>query len=116
MMKKISNLLFSLLAVAIIYACGNKLTFKEQIAQDVYEKIAKGYCTKEEIPKEAEVTNLKVGEITPIGDTGMIDVALEYDVTANGETRHITDAMLYLETKNGGKMLAIFCDYDYRNK
>ena len=96
-------------------SCGNKMTFQEQIKQDVFDKIENGYCDADKIPKGTEIRNFKIGEITPIGDSGMIDVALEFDVTdTDGNEQHITEAMLYLESGNDKKKLAIFCDYDYR--
>lgn len=103
------------LTVILINSCGKKMTFKEQITQDVYQKISAGYCESDSIAKNSEIKNLQIGEITPIGDTGMIDVSLEFDVVNSGGTqKHVKDAMLYLKNGKGKKILAIFGDYDYR--
>ena len=114
---KSSLTVFTLLASFLLFSCGgSQQSFQDQIEKDVYEKIASGYCESKQIAKDAQVKNLQVGEITPIGETGMIDVSLEFDiVNKDGSQEHMTQAMLYLEQGNGGrKMLAIFCDYDYR--
>ncbi len=113
-MKKAINLLMIGLTVLVINSCGKKMTFEEQIQKDVYEKIAAGYCESDSIASDAEIKNFQIGEITPIGETGMIDVSLEFDVVSNGTEKHVKDAMLYLENGNGKKMLAVFGDYDYR--
>lgn len=98
-------------------SCGKKMTFEEQIEQEVYEKISAGYCISDSIPKDSEIKNFQLGEITPIGETGLIDVSLEFDVAnSNGTEKHMKKAMLYLETGSNKKMLAVFCDYDYRDK
>ena len=116
MSKPIYQLLI-VFTLVILSSCGKNLTFEEQIKQDITEKIASGFCVSDEIAKSAEIKNIIIGEITPIGDTGMIDVALEFDVVnTDGTEKHITDAMLYLENGSENKKLAIFCDYDYRNK
>ncbi len=116
MKKIILPLIIALIAITIS-SCGKKMTFEDQIKKDVYEKIASGYCVGDKIAKDTEIKNFKIGEITPIGDTGMIDVALEFDIIgSDGTEQHMEKAMLYLE--NGSderKKLAIFCDYDYRN-
>lgn len=45
----------------------------------------------------------------------MIDVSLEFDVVdSDGTDQHMKKAMLYLENGDN-KMLAVFCDYDYRD-
>ena len=115
-MKKVICQLMIGLIVVFVSSCGKKITFEEQIEKDVYEKISSGYCESDKIAKDAEIKNLQIGEITPIGDTGMIDVSLEFDVVGpDGTEQHIKKAMLYLEPLSGGrKTLAVFCDYDYR--
>ncbi len=115
-MKKVIYSLLIALAVMFISSCDKKMTFEDQIKQDVYEKISSGYCESDNIAKDAEIKNFQIGEITPIGDTGMIDVSLEFDVVdSDGTEQHMEKAMLYLENERGGdKILAIFCDYDYR--
>jgi len=117
-MKKVIYILAIGLTTLLIGACGSKMTFEDQIKKDIYDKISSGYCEADNISKDAEIKNLKIGDITPIGDTGMIDVALEFDmVNSDGTEQHMEEAMLYLESKKGGrKMLAVFCDYDYRDK
>lgn len=116
-MKKTIYLLMIGLTAVLLNSCGKKLTFEEQIEQDVYEKISAGYCESDSIAKNSEIKNLQIGEITPIGDTGMIDVSLEFDIAnSDGTVNHMKKAMLYLENGRGKKMLAVFCDYDYREK
>ena len=113
-MKRIIYILI-ISSIFLISSCGKKMTFEDQIKQDVYEKIASGYCETDKIGKDAEIKNLQIGEITPIGDTGMIDVSLEFDVTdIDGVEKHIIDSMLYLKKGNSKEVLAIFCDYDFR--
>ncbi|UII19640.1 hypothetical protein [Fulvivirga ligni] len=116
-MNKLNRVLV-VVFVLVSISCGSKLTFEEQITQDVYSKISEGYCEGKNIPKDAEIIDLKIGDITPIGDTGMIDVSLEFDIAlAEGKKEHMKKSMLYLKEKNGDrKMLAIFCDYDYREE
>jgi len=116
-MKKTIYLLIIGLTALLINSCGKKMTFEEQIKQDVYEKISAGYCESDSIAKDSKIKNFQIGEITPIGETGMIDVSLEFDVVNSGGTeKHVKEAMLYLEKGNGEKMLAVFGDYDYREK
>ncbi|MBL3655321.1 hypothetical protein [Fulvivirga sediminis] len=115
-MKKLLCVVMIAGAAAFISSCG-KMSFEERIEQDVYEKIAAGYCENDSIPKNSEIKNFQLGEITPIGETGMIDVSIEFDVAnADGTEKHMKKAMLYLENGRGDKMLAIYCDYDYRDK
>ena len=102
------------LAVLALNSCGKKMTFEEKIENDVYEKIAAGYCESDSIARNAEIKNFQIGEITPIGETGMIDVSLEFDVVSEGTEKHVKDTMLYLENGSGKKKLAVFGDYDYR--
>ncbi|MEO9510677.1 MAG: hypothetical protein ABJN84_07170 [Flavobacteriaceae bacterium] len=114
-MKKPINLLMIGLTVLLINSCGKKITFEEQIEKDVYEKISAGYCESDSIAKDSKIKNFQIGEITPIGETGMIDVSLEFDVVnSDGTEKHVKDAMLYLKGGSGKKMLAVFGDYDYR--
>ena len=114
-MKKAIYLLMIGLTVMMFNSCGKKMTFEEQIKQDVYEKISAGYCESDSIAKDSEIKNLQIGDITPIGKTGMIDVSIEFDVVnSDGTDKHVKDAMLYLENRSGKKMLAVFGDYDYR--
>lgn len=114
-MKKLIYLFVIGLTLVLVNSCGKKMTFKDQIEQDVYAKISAGFCEKDSIPRNSKIKNLQIGQITPIGDTGMIDVSLEFDVVnSDGTNKHVKDAMLYLENKNGKKTLAIFGDYDYR--
>ena len=114
-MKKTIYVLMLGLTVVLINSCGKKMTFEEQIEQDVYEKISAGYCESDSIAKDSEIKNFQIGEITPIGETGMIDVSLEFDVVnSDGAEKHVEYAMLYLENESGNKMLAVFGDYDYR--
>lgn len=116
-MKKTVFTLMIGLAIVFISSCGKKMTFEEQIEKDVYEKISAGYCENDSIPKNSEIINFQLGEITPIGETGMIDVSLEFDVVnSDGIEKHMKKAMLYLENESGKKMLAVFCDYDYREQ
>jgi len=108
--------LIIVLSVLFIGSCDSKLSFRDKIKQDVSEKIASGFCENDQIVKDAEIKNLKIGEITPIGNTGMIDVSLEFDVVdSDGTEQHLEKAMLYIEN-GASKTLAIFCDYDYRDK
>jgi len=103
------------MTATLMVSCGKKMTFEEQIKQDVYEKISAGYCEADSIPRASEIKNFQIGEITPIGKTGMIDVSLEFDlIHSDSSKKHIKDAMLYLENGGSKKILAIFCDYDYR--
>ena len=116
-MKKTVFTLMIGLALVFLSSCGNKMTFEEQIEKDVFKKISAGYCESDSIPKNSEIKNFQLGEITPIGETGMIDVSLEFDVVNSDATeKHIKKAMLYLENRSGKKKLAVFCDYDYREK
>lgn len=116
-MKRVIYTLMIGLIFLFINSCGNKMTFKDQVKQDVYEKISSGYCENDSIAKEADIKNLQIGEITPIGETGMIDVSLEFDVIeSDGNKRHMEKAMLYLENGNGKRILAVFCDYDFREQ
>ncbi len=116
-MKKTIYTLILGLSIVLISSCGKKMTFEEQIEKDVYEKISTGYCENDSIPKDSDIKNFQLGEITPIGKTGMIDVSLEFDVVySDGSEKHMKKAMLYLENGTGEKMLAVFCDYDYREK
>jgi len=115
-MKNVLYFLITGLTIILFSSCGKKMTFKEQIEKDFYDKVASGYCENDKISKGSEIKNLQINEITPIGDTGMIDISLEFDVIDSNKTeQHLKKGMLYLEDKESKKkMLAIFCDYDYR--
>ena len=92
-----------------------KITFEKQIEQDVNEKVSAGYCESDSISENSIIKNFQIIKITPIGKTGLIDVAIEFDVVnSTGTNKHVKDAMLYLVNRNGEKVLAIFGDYDYR--
>lgn len=79
-------------------ACGAKRTFNEQINDDVLAKM--GHVPCDSVPLDATVSNVTVGEIVPIGDTGLIDVTIEFDYQVDNRKLHKKDALLYSKSGN----------------
>ena len=75
-------------------SCSEKITFEEQILNDIKTRIPSGICS--DIPKGTELLNIKVKDITDIGDLGMTDVTYQYEYIKDGETIEVNSAMLYI--------------------
>jgi hypothetical protein len=113
-MKPSMKLLAFLLVVSALSACVKQMSFQEQIVHDIVSKMNTGIC--EDIPKGAMLKNVVVGEITPIGDTGLIDVAFEYDLELREGSEPKKGALLYSKTGNVYVLEAIgSCDYKKTN-
>lgn len=110
-MKKIIQITF--LAIFII-ACGHKMTFQEQIMNDITTKIPSGIC--KEFPKGTILSNIKIGKIVDIGLDGMTDVSYEFDYEIGGVKKHKTSAMLYLKRGNSYVLASLGSDCDYELK
>lgn len=112
-MKKGLKASLMIIAIGTFCGCGKKMTFEEQIANDVSTKMGTGIC--ESIPKGSTISNVKVGEIAPIGDTGLIDVSLAFDYENGGEKKHHESAVLY--SKQGSRYdLEALGGCDYKRK
>lgn len=111
MTQKILQFTLATAFLLSLVACSESVSFEEQIIQDINNYIPSGIC--EEIPKGTVISNVEVGEITPIEGMGMIDVSYSFDYVIDGKEGHKESAMLYLED-GGRKKLASFggdCDY-----
>ncbi|MFK7908914.1 MAG: hypothetical protein AB8B69_27545 [Chitinophagales bacterium] len=85
-------------------------SFDDQIINDVEHNMGTGIC--ENIPEGSLISNVKVGEITPIGDSGLIDVSVEFDYFIKTEKNHHKGALLYSLIDNNRKLESIGgCDY-----
>lgn len=85
-------------------------SFDDQIINDVEHNMGTGIC--ESIPEGSLISNVKVGEITPIGDSGLIDVSVEFDYFVKTEKNHHKGALLYSLIDNNRKLESIGgCDY-----
>jgi hypothetical protein len=91
-MKKAIILTGIILTLFIVYSCGKK-TFNEQIKEDVISKMGTGIC--DSIPSNSIISDVIIGEIVPIGNTGLTDVSIEFDYTVNNIKKHKKDALLY---------------------
>jgi len=77
----------------LVVCCGPKKTFHEQIKDDVASKFGTLPC--DSVPRKSTISNIVVGEIVPIGNTGLIDVTIEFDFESAGVKAHQKDALLY---------------------
>lgn len=110
-MKRTLKLLTLGLIASLSYSCGETKTFEQQITDDVVSKMGTGIC--DSIPNGANITNVKIGEIVPIGETGLIDVSLEFDYEINQKTTHKKEAVLYSKAGNSYRLEALGgCDYE----
>ncbi|RAV97748.1 hypothetical protein [Pseudochryseolinea flava] len=91
-MRLLSTVLGTGIMVLTI-CCAQKKSFHDQIVDDVVTKFGTLPC--DSVPLQSKVTNVTVGEIVPIGDTGLIDVSIEFDIENNGSKKHLRDALLY---------------------
>lgn len=95
----------------LLSSCGKKLSFEEQIVQDVSSKMGTGIC--EGIPAGATISNVEVGEIVPIGETGLIDVTIDFDYSQGGSTEHHHGAVLYSKQGSRYSLQALGgCDWE----
>ncbi len=105
---KLSTIVFFLI---VAVACGKKMTFEEQITNDVVSKMGTGIC--DSIPAGSTIKNVKIGEITPIGETGLVDVSLEFDFEKDQTTTHKKGAVLYSKQGSTYYLEALGgCEYD----
>ncbi|HZV68607.1 MAG TPA: hypothetical protein VFG10_03655 [Saprospiraceae bacterium] len=111
-MKKL--LLLSICGMFII-SCGQKMTFEDQIMNDIKTKIPSGIC--KEFPKGTILSNIKIGEIVDIGLNGMTDVSYEFDYEINNEKKHKVSALLYIKTGNTYALgsMGPECDFEYKH-
>lgn len=108
-MKKYAFYIASL-AILFITACSQPGSFNDQIVNDISRLMGTGIC--DSIPEGSTISNIVVGEIVPIGETGMIDVTMEFDHEKDGVKKHQEGAMLYTKSGNVHKLEAIGgCDY-----
>src|SRR5688572_18388296 len=98
------------MAFILITACSQSVSFNDQIVNDISSLMGTGIC--DSIPEGSTISNIVVGEIVPIGETGMIDVSMEFDHEQDGVRKHQKGAMLYTKSGNVHKLEAIGgCDY-----
>ena len=110
-MKKLFLVL--ILGVTLV-SCGQKMSFEDQIMNDIKTKIPSGIC--KEFPKGTVLSNIEIGEIVDIGLNGMTDVSYEFDYEINGEKKHKESALLYIKTGNSYKLASMGSDCDYELK
>ena len=105
--------LLTLSTAFLILACESKMTFEEQIINDLMTKLPSGTC--DGYPKGTKITNIVVRDIVDIGLDGMTDVSYELDYEINGEKKHKSSAMLYLKRGSSYKLAVMGCDSDITN-
>lgn len=108
------TLISSILLGLVLTSCGQKMSFEEQIINDLQTKIPSGIC--DEFPKGTILTNIQVGEIVDIGIDGMTDVTYEFDYEINGEKKHKKSALLYLKRGSSYVLASMGGDCDYELK
>lgn len=94
----------------ILFACGG-VSFEEQIIADINKYIPSGICDK--FPVGTKISNLEIGDITPIEGMGMIDVSYSFDYMEGDSMKHEESAMLYLDQGNYKKLASLGSDCDY---
>ena len=94
-----------------VESCVPKISFEEQIENDIENLIPSGICEK--FPTGTKISNIKVGKIVDIGLNGMTDVSYKFDYEINGEIYHEESAMLYLKTGDDYKLASLGGDCDY---
>lgn len=97
-MKK--NMLF--FSILVFFSACSGPTFKERIVDDISSKMNTGIC--EDIPKGALINEVVVGDITPIGDSGLIDVSFSIQFDNGQETKKKEGALLYSKQGNRYKL------------
>lgn len=98
-------------SLALWIACSGAGGFEGQIIKDVTSKMGTGIC--DSIPAGSVIKNVQVGEIVPIGETGLIDVTIEFDFENSGQTRHYEGALLYSKAGSRYFLEALGgCDYE----
>lgn len=91
--------------VLLLTACQNKVSFEEQIVNDLKTKVPTGIC--DSIPQGAVISNIVVGEVVDIGVQGMTDVSYELDYEVDGVKKHHKAALLYLKNGSNYKLAAM---------
>ncbi len=98
--------------VVLMSSCGDGMTFNDQITNDIKTKMGTGIC--KDIPSGSIISNIKIGEIVPIEGLGT-DVTIEFDYEVNGETKHHSSALLYVNNGSSKKLGAIGgCEYEMK--
>lgn len=91
-----NQLIIATLFIFIFFACGSRVSFEDQIKNDLSTKLPAGIC--DGIAKGAVISNILVGEIVDIGLQGMTDVTYELDYEVSGVTIHHKAALLYIKS------------------
>lgn len=99
--------------VLFLISCGPKISFEDQIKDDLSTKLPTGIC--DSIPLGATISNIVVGEIVDIGLQGMTDVSYELDYESNGSKKHHTSALLYIRSGSTYKLASMGgCEYEMK--
>lgn len=79
----------------LVYSCGEKLALDQQVIKDISDikKIKK--CNN--VPEDAEVTNVTFGNLNPTPGTNMYIVFVEYDYTLSGKITHVENSYVYFK-------------------
>ncbi len=88
-----SVLFYAIFFNFFIVGCIGNPNFNEQIIHDVKSKLSEGYCL--DMHEGSEVKNIIISEMVPIGESGLVDVNLEFDVQSDGTTEHHKKEFLY---------------------
>lgn len=87
--------------------------FSEQVTYDVSNHLNTGIC--DDIPQGASISNIEIGDISPIPDMSMVDVSVAFDYQHGGAVKRHSTALLYLETGQTYRLAAIGgCEYGRR--
>ena len=97
-MKTIVGLTALAVSVVLVSGCG-KQTLEEQITEDIQKYVTSEDC--EEIVLGTVIQSVEVGKITPIGETGLVDISVELETLIDSAKSHETKALLY--SKKGDK-------------
>ena len=109
MRSLLSKSIYVLFFTFILSNCGEEITFNDQITNDIQTKMATGIC--KDIPNGSTISNIKIGKIDRVKGMGT-NVSIEFDYEVDGEIKHHSSFLLYIENGNKQELAAIGrCDY-----
>jgi hypothetical protein len=95
--------MFMITFIIVAIGCVEKKTFEDQVKEDLMKSVKAKKC--ELISESAVLSNIVVGAVTPIGDTGLIDVETSFDYKDGNASGHLNWALLYVAANGGDKVL-----------
>ncbi len=94
-MKQKLLLIGIILFTILSYSCGKKLSFEEQLINDISKIDRIRACNN--VPEGAKITNVTFDDLRPTPGTNMYVVWVEYDYTISGDTTHIKNSYVYFK-------------------